>query len=356
MRFPLVEFVDLAIVRLTGFLRPSWKIKVKPQSKSVHFPENLAWVMTRLNLSRVELAHRVGVDKSVVRRWVLGQTQPSDLNLSMLTSMVAERIDGFSRDCWFEAPGALSARLDMPAANGQAHSPIEAVFPHFGAKAHGGLQSGLDRYSGLWAMLCVVAAPDGGHALFASGGMITAKGDQLWLRSSDGSAGMRTGDGPIFVSEDKLWMLLDEWSGRNDLCAILLNGSAAQQAVIMDGLYMVRSFMSGSPVAGRVRFFRLADVPADPDAAEALYRRVCDRSGELSRNNLAARLPDNVSELLLGTCCGQRQDRPFVMPVGPMESLTTLALTLDVLADGRVRRRDTLDAVRALYGDVLGVS
>lgn len=309
--------------------------------------------MTRLNLSRVELAHRIGVDKSVVRRWVLGQTQPSDLNISMLTSMAAERIEGFTRDCWSEPPSALPSRLEIPAANGHALDPLEAIFPHFGAKALGGLQSGLDRYSGLWAMLCVVAAPDGGHALFASGAMITAKDNQLWLRSSDGSAGMRTGDGPIFLSEDKVWMLLDESSGRNDLCAILLNGSAAQQVVIMDGLYMVRSFMSGSPVAGRIRMFRLANVPSDTTEADALYRRVCDRSGELSKNNLASHLPDAVAELLLGTCCGQRQDRPFVLPVGPMESITTLALTLDVLADGPVRRRDTLEAVRGLYADDL---
>jgi hypothetical protein len=310
--------------------------------------------MTRLNLSRVELAHRIGVDKSVVRRWVLGQTQPSDLNISMLTSMAAERIEGFTRDCWHEPPGALPSRLNAPAVNGHAADPLAAVFPHFATKAHAGLQSGLERYSGIWAMLCVVAAPDGGHALFASGGMITARDGQLWMRSSDGSAGMRTGDGPIFVSEDKLWILLDEWSGRNDLCAILLNGSAAQQqAVIMDGLYVVRSFMSGNPVAGRIRLFRLAELPSDAAKADALYRRVCDRSGELSKSNLAARLPDEVATLLLGTSCGQRHDRPFVLPVGPMESMTTLALTVDVLADGSVRRRDTLDAVRGLYEEAL---
>lgn len=309
--------------------------------------------MTRLNLSRVELAHRIGVDKSVVRRWVLGQTQPSELNLSMLTSMAAERIDGFTRDCWHDAPAALPSRFNGSATNGHTADPLAVVFPHFGTKAHGALQSGLERYAGVWAMLCVVAAPDGGHALFASGAMITDRDDQLWLHSSDGSAGMRTGDGPIFVSEDKLWMLLDEWSGRNDLCAILLNGSAAQQVVIMDGLYMVRSFMSGSPVAGRIRMFRLADVPSDLKEADALYRRICDRSGELSRNNLPAHLPKEVADLLLGTCCGQRQDRPFVLPVGPMESLTTLALTVDVLTDGSVRRRDTLEAVRTLYADCL---
>ena len=326
---------------------------MKADSRPPNFAKNLTWVMTRLNLSRVELAHRIGVDKSVVRRWVLGQTQPSDLNISMLTAMAAEKIEGFTRDCWHDAPHLLPSRFEQASASIDGINPIEAVFPHFGAKAHADLKSSLDRYSGLWAMVCVVASPDGGHALFASGAMISAKDGQLWLHSSDGATGMRTGDGPVFVSDDKVWMLLDEWSGRNDLCAILLNGSAAQQAVIIDGLYMVRSFMSGIPVAGRIRMFRLADVPADAIETDRLYQAICDRSGELSRTNLAARLSDKVAELLLGTCCGQGQDRPSVMPVGPMESLTTLALTLDVLVDGSIRRRDTLDAVRGLYGDIL---
>jgi hypothetical protein len=162
---------------------------------------------------------------------------------------------------------------------------------------------------------------------------------------------MRTGDGPIFVSEDKVWMLLDEWSGRKDLCAILLNGTAAQQAVILDGLYMVRSFMSGNPVAGRIRFFRLADVPEDDAEADRLYRDICDRSGELSRNNLTALLPDDVSALLMGD--DRHASHPFVMPIGPAESMTTAALTLDLLADGSIRRRQTFDAVRNLYENAL---
>ena len=326
---------------------------MKADSRPPNFAKNLTWVMTRLNLSRVELAHRVGVDKSVVRRWVMGKTQPSDLNISMLTAMAAEKIDGFTRDCWHDAPHLLPSRYEQPTANADRVNPIQAVFPHFGAKAHVDLKSSLDRYSGLWAMVCVVASPDGGHALFASGAMISAKDGQLWLHSSDGTMGMRTGDGPVFVSDDKVWMLLDEWSGRNDLCAILLNGSGTQQVVIMDGLYMVRSFMSGTPVAGRIRMFRLADVPSDAEETDRLYRAICDRSGELSRNNLAARLPGNVAALLLGTCCGQGQDRPSVMPVGPMESLTTLALTLDVLVDGGIKRRQIRDAVKTLYDDIL---
>lgn len=326
---------------------------MKADSRPPNFAKNLTWVMTRLNLSRVELAHRVGVDKSVVRRWVLGQTQPSDLNLSMLTAMAAERIEGFTRDCWHDAPHLLPSRFEQPPASGDGISPIEAVFPHFGAKAHADLKSSLSRYSGLWAMICVVASPDGGHALFASGAMIAAKDGQLWLHSSDGAAGMRTGDGPVFVSDDKVWMLLDEWSGRNDLCAILLHGSAAQQAAILDGLYMVRSFMSGIPVSGRIRMFRLADVPSDIMAANALYQAICDRSGELSRSNLAAKLASEIAALLLGELDRSKTQRPNVMPVEIADSMTTLSMALDILADGGIKRRQVMDAVKSLYADVL---
>jgi hypothetical protein len=329
------------------------KASMDARDNSGDFAENLTLVMSRLNLSRVELAHRVGVDKSVVRRWVLGDTRPSDINLSMLTELASARIDGFTRDCWFKSPDELTGMLarDSLAMNGTA--AIEVMFPHFGPKRRESLEPGLQRYGGLWVMVCVVAGPDGSHALFCSGGMITDHAGQLWLYSSDGASGMRTGNGPAFVSEDKLWILLDEQGGRNDLCAILLNGSAGQEAAILDGLYMVRSFMSGTPVAGRIRLFRLADLPGDRQKAEKLYRAICDRSGELSRNDFAGSLPPDVAALLLGEAALTRPRKPHVMPVELSDSLATLAMAVDVLADGQLKRRQLLNAVSAYFSDIL---
>jgi hypothetical protein len=326
---------------------------VEDKEGSGDFAENLTLVMSRLNLSRVELAHRIGVDKSVVRRWVLGDTRPSDINLSMLTELASARIQGFTRDCWHDSPAQMAVVLGLAQPAQPVSNGVEAIFPHFGIKAREGVMHGLGRYGGLWVMICVVAGPDGSHALFCSGGMITEKAGQLWLYSSDGSSGMRTGSGPAFVSEDKLWMLLDEQSGRNDLCAILLHGSAGQKAAILDGLYMVRSFMSGVPVAGRIRFFRLADMPDDPQMAEKMYQAICDRAGELSQNDLASKLPRDVSALLLGEQETQKSRRPNVIPVELADSLATLAMAADVLADGQLKRRQLLEAVRLLFSDAL---
>ena len=323
------------------------------RDNSGDFAENLTLVMSRLNLSRVELAHRVGVDKSVVRRWVLGDTRPSDINLSMLTELASARISGFTRDYWFKNPEELTAMLGRESQAPAGPAAIDAMFPHFGPKLRESLAPGLQRYGGLWVMVCVVAGPDGSHALFCSGGMIAENAGQLWLYSSDGTSGMRTGNGPAFVSEDKLWILLDEQGGRNDLCAILLNGSAGQEAAILDGLYMVRSFMSGTPVAGRIRFFRLADLPADRQTAERLYRAICDRSGELSRNDLVGSLPPEIAALLLGENVSSRPRKPNVMPVDLSDSLATLTMAADVLADGQLKRRHLLDAVKAYFSDIL---
>jgi hypothetical protein len=121
----------------------------------------------------------------------------------------------------------------------------------------------------------------------------------------------------------------------------------------MDGLYMVRSFMSGTPVAGRIRLFRLADVPSNALETDRLYQAICDRSGELSRTNLAAQLPDNIAALLLGELDRGKAVRPNVMPADLTDSMTTLAMALDILADGAIRRRQVMDAVRSLYADVL---
>jgi transcriptional regulator with XRE-family HTH domain len=323
------------------------------RDNSGDFAENLALVMSRLNLSRVELAHRVGVDKSVVRRWVLGDTRPSEINLSMLTELASARIQGFTRDCWFKSSDELTGMLARDSQSMSGAAAVEAIFPHFGPKLRESLNPGLQRYGGLWIEVCVVAGPDGSHSLFCSGGMIADNAGQLWLYSSDGASGMRTGNGPAFVSEDKLWILLDEQGGRNDLCAILLNGSGGQQAVILDGIYMVRSFMSGAPVAGRVRFFRLADLPTDRQRAENLYRAICDRSGELSRSNFASKLPPEIATLLLGESNGSKPRRPHVMPVELSDSLATLTMAADILADGRLKRRHLLNAIKSYFSDIL---
>src|SRR5450432_4018174 len=64
------------------------------------FAKKLELVLKVLSMSRARLAADLGVDKSVVGRWVSGAVQPSAHNLSLLSGLIAERIAGFTALDW----------------------------------------------------------------------------------------------------------------------------------------------------------------------------------------------------------------------------------------------------------------
>src|SRR5437879_9004145 len=64
------------------------------------FARKLELVLKVLSMSRARLAADLGVDKSVVGRWVSGAVRPSAHNLSRLSGLIAERIAGFTALDW----------------------------------------------------------------------------------------------------------------------------------------------------------------------------------------------------------------------------------------------------------------
>src|ERR1700761_1755079 len=60
----------------------------------------LDFVLKALSMSRGHLAAELGVDKSAAGRWVSGAATPSAYNLSQLTTLVAQRVPGFTSLDW----------------------------------------------------------------------------------------------------------------------------------------------------------------------------------------------------------------------------------------------------------------
>jgi adenylate cyclase len=77
------------------------------------FAHKLGLVLKACNLSRGRLAQTVGVDKSVVSRWVSGGQAPTDHNLALLTEAVGRHRPGFGRADWDLACAAFAARLGL---------------------------------------------------------------------------------------------------------------------------------------------------------------------------------------------------------------------------------------------------
>jgi transcriptional regulator with XRE-family HTH domain len=80
----------------------------------------LEFVLKALSLSRIQLAAELGVDKSVVGRWVTGAVRPSAHNLSRLTALIAGRVPGFNLLDWDRDQAGLASVLgvDMGAGRG----------------------------------------------------------------------------------------------------------------------------------------------------------------------------------------------------------------------------------------------
>src|SRR5215831_3336471 len=96
------------------------------------FSAKLRLVMDQLNLSRVGLAHDIGVDKTVVGRWLSGVNEPTGHNLTLLTEIVRKRTPGFTLGRWrgsladvAEAVGA--APPAAPAGSAAAAMPMVAA-------------------------------------------------------------------------------------------------------------------------------------------------------------------------------------------------------------------------------------
>lgn len=70
--------------------------------------------MKTLSISRGRLAADLGVDKSVVSRWLAGTHLPTDHNLSRLTTLIAVRRPDFSMLDWQADLELLAARLRPP--------------------------------------------------------------------------------------------------------------------------------------------------------------------------------------------------------------------------------------------------
>jgi transcriptional regulator with XRE-family HTH domain len=76
---------------------------------STPFSEKLRLVLKMLSMTAGRLASELAIDKSVVSRWLKGSVQPSAHNLSLLSALVATRVEGFRTLDWERSPEGLAA-------------------------------------------------------------------------------------------------------------------------------------------------------------------------------------------------------------------------------------------------------
>lgn len=234
------------------------------------FAKKLELVLKVMSMSRARLAANLGVDKSVVGRWVSGAVQPSAHNFSLLSALIAQSIPGFTALDWDRS---LPAFADLIGAN------LEAVSGRNPASALLGLPLvGMDQF---------LAATDlRGEAyegffrstrpyVMAPGRFVHDHG--IVRRDANGLLRIRIGTGGTVVDG---WVLplghqlfvvaIDVISGA--VLFGLFNGVGTPRAEVVDGLVLAPSLDAGrTPTAHAMVFERIGDLSDDPEADDRRF-------------------------------------------------------------------------------------
>jgi transcriptional regulator with XRE-family HTH domain len=273
----------------------------------ISFADRLTVVMKAIALSRGQLAADLGVDKSVVSRWLTGATVPTNHNLARLTARVARDQPGFNMHDWERDFDSLKARLGLGAGDATATAmstqpavvpdlveplrdlPNFARLPAFLPAVHETAARG-PRYCGLWqSWMPTVGQPNLFHCEHT---VIWREGS--WL------AGFALGvcyRWPLagFIANGQLLLTFSDASD-----FVFRQFNRADQPIIdaVDGLMLAAaSLPHQAPTACRVIMVRVLHETSKADIDAAVTARAAERAFLE-----ADRLPPGMAEALLPDC------------------------------------------------------
>ena len=239
---------------------------------SGRFGAKLHLAMKLCNLSRGCLASGVGVDKSVVSRWLGDAARPSDHNLTRLTELIRRDLPDFSLLTWelgydeFAAAfgGAEAPQPTQDHSGGIAPSslPLKVLPVSRTAVPREGLV-----YPGLYLGFRKAFANTG--MTIAKGLMIRRDGDRLLAHAADGSFDYC---GEVLLLGGQLFVILEETRRLDEVVMLILNGVNAPMARIMDGVMLgIAADRTGTPSATAIVFKRVGDTMGVATADEARW-------------------------------------------------------------------------------------
>ncbi len=310
------------------------------------FVTRLRLALAQANLGRAGIAREVGIDKSVVTRWLSGQVRPAEHNLITLTQVIARRLPGFTMADWTRPEAEFNAALKIPLAPvpGPASAPGLLGNAVQWAAAQG-LDKALAQYGGLWLFMydsVRVARPFAVVGEFRAGAgvlEVEIRDDQNWH-----------GRGPAFALNNKLWAVCEEVARQDSFGFAVFWGSATRKCEVLDGFATVREFApTASPGVTHMVGFRLADLLSDPVASQERWAACVARVGELNMTGwegaLEPELLDRLQRSVQGAATTMR------LPVEHTLAISDFDLAVAEPPDGL--RRRSLKALRALFSEAL---
>jgi hypothetical protein len=235
------------------------------------FGARLALALKALSISRVRLAADLGVDKSVIGRWLNGTHAPTGHNLSNLTALVAARCDGFTMLDWDDDLRGLAAKLGIVNGVAAPAAPMASLgdWPPASLlrEAAAATEARGAAYEGFWRSTRLSNDAPGRFVH-----------DRILMRRAPGGLlEVRTGviemrfEGVSFLNQTQLFGInVDAESGI--FVFAIFNAVLRHRADVLDGLTLTCTRNAGgTPVAGAVLMERTGDLSGDREVDDARY-------------------------------------------------------------------------------------
>jgi hypothetical protein len=257
------------------------------------FHQKLALALKALSVSRGALAAELGIDKSVVGRWVAGRVQPSSHNLARLSAYIATRIDGFTTLDWERPLSSLAPMLGASAEvarqAGGAVATDMLTLPLL-AESRAVTARRATCYEGIFRTTRPYAQYPG---RFMHDAILIRRGEEGDLRFLLVNSGVKV-EGVVLLQHSQLFIISADFTSGAYAFGIL-NGVNTVQAGVLDGLLMWCSLDSlRTPTASAILVERVADLTGDEAVDSAAFAKLCAADPLAPEGSLS---PELVSHL-----------------------------------------------------------
>lgn len=279
-------------------------------------PSKLNLALRAQSISRVSLAQKLQVDKSLIGRWLSGAVHPTEHNLARLTQVLAAECPQFTHADWF-GPIERFAEIfgvAVPAPVRPDGDLSKNLLKDMVASSSEETQRRAPAYEGLWRTARPSVLMPG--QIFHDYGLIRANSGgipEVYMRGSglDFSGHMLCSGGNIFA------FLFDE-VGRSPL-SIVLKGVTLPRAMVLDGIVMLAALdPSRTPAAFPILMQRVSDLAGDRDNDLAMLEELSDAE-PLPEAQLDAAV---MQQRLLGDAEGDQDGVRSFLAVSPDTSLS----------------------------------
>jgi hypothetical protein len=258
------------------------------------FCKKLELVLKALSMSRGRLAADLGVDKSIVGRWVNGTVQPSAHNLSLLTSLVATRLPGFTALDWDRSLESLAEFLgaDPAVVTGRPAQANDGVPLAILDQVRQATAMRGDAYEGFFrSTRPYVLAP----GKFVHDHSMVRKDENGLLRLRIGTAGTVVDGWMLPIGHQVAAIACDVTSGA--MLFAIFNGVGTAKAEVVDGICLASALDAGrTPTAHAMVWERVGDLTGDRAADDLTLKAL----SELDPLAPEGSIPPHVRDHLLG--------------------------------------------------------